>query len=432
MNKISVQSFQQTALAAALLLELTTAAQAATITVDNVNCTLANAINAANTDTAGNGCAAGNGVDVIELPSNSTITLTEPMPAIINSVTINAHGSTIVRDANAADFSVIQLGSLAAINNQPTIVLNDVTVTGGSRGNNYGGGINAINSTLILNDSIITNNMGGAITLSGSIDSVINRTIISDNQSSPGGTYYGGALSIASGTLTIQQSTITNNTSNSGLGGAGIYASDYGGPLNLSIINSTISNNATTYDGAGIIHYVSATPTSSLITIQNSTLINNQSGGEGGGIYNDSADFIISQSLIAGNNATLNGNEILSTGGSITLNDYNLIGFNNNNGSSGVTLGATDTVPAEPNLSDIIDTTLADNGGATPTHNLAEGSPAIDAIAPANCATAVDQTGHTRGNDGDGDTVSGCDIGAVEFQLIVDLIFSDGFEIPSN
>ena len=75
---------------------------------------------------------------------------------------------------------------------------------------------------------------------------------------------------------------------------------------------------------------------------------------------------------------------------------------------------------------------LADNGGATATHNLVEGSPAIDAVMIGKCATLNDQTGQLRGNDGDGDMTDGCDIGAVEYQLIVDLIFSDGFDPPLN
>ena len=41
------------------------------------DCTLRDAITAANTDTATGGCQAGNGADTIELPSASIITLTE-------------------------------------------------------------------------------------------------------------------------------------------------------------------------------------------------------------------------------------------------------------------------------------------------------------------------------------------------------------------
>ena len=431
MKKSTIRPLSKTALTAALLLELATTAQAATIDVDNNTCTLADAITAANTDSVVASCSAGSDDDVIELPTDSTITLTTALPAIINNVTINANGSTITRDSSAVDFSVIQVGSAVYIANLPILTLNNATITGGARENNNGGGINTLNSSLILNDSIISDNTGGAITLSGNNNSEINRTIISNNQSSDIGGYYGGALSVNSGYLTLSATTISNNTSVSGLGGGGIYASNYGGSLTINIENSTISGNETTLEGAGIFHYDFMGLSDSDINITSSTIVNNISLDNGGGIHNDVADFIVRQTIISGNTATNDGNEIHSTGGTFTLNDHNLVGLNNDSGSTGVTVGVTDIIPTEANLSEIIDTTLANNGGTTPTHNLTPSSPALDAVLPANCDTTNDQTGNVRGNDGNGDMIDGCDIGAVEFQTTEDdLIFSNGFETP--
>ena len=66
---------------------------AASITVDktadddtNGSCTLWDAITAANTDTATNGCAAGSGADTITLAVN--ITLTADLPYITSDITI--------------------------------------------------------------------------------------------------------------------------------------------------------------------------------------------------------------------------------------------------------------------------------------------------------------------------------------------------------
>ena len=76
---------------------------AATIPV-NANCTLVNAITAANTDSATGGCPAGNGADTIVLPAGSTQTLTSVnnstygptgLPVISSVITIAGQGSTI-------------------------------------------------------------------------------------------------------------------------------------------------------------------------------------------------------------------------------------------------------------------------------------------------------------------------------------------------
>lgn len=426
--------FKKSVLTTALLLEITTQAHGAIIAVNNDDCTLAQAIESANTDAATGGCVAGNGDDTINLPSNSVIALTTALPPIINDVTINANNATITRDASVqTQFSLIQLGSADYIANLPVLELNDVTLSGGDRAGNYGGAISTLNASLYLNDSTVSNNYGGAITLTSNNTSVINNSIISNNQSSPFGlaSYYGGAVSVNSGELTINSSTIADNQSNSGLGGGGIYVSNYAGAVTLNVINSTISGNSTVFDGAGIFHYDFQGLSNSAINITSSTIVNNQANDNGGGIHNELADFVVRQSIISGNTATNSGSEINSLGGTFTLNDYNLIGLNNDDGSSGITLGATDIVPSTNNLNEIIITTLSDNGGNTPTHNLLPGSPALDAIS-GSCALSVDQIGNNRPNDGDDDMIAACDIGAVEYTVIEDLIFVDGFDFDTN
>ncbi len=73
-------------------------------------------------------------------------------------------------------------------------------------------------------------------------------------------------------------------------------------------------------------------------------------------------------------------------------------------------------------LTDILDTTLDDNGGPTQTHALVAGSPAIDLGPTAACAAApvngVDQRGEPRSMDihGEGShTTNLCDAGAYEY-----------------
>lgn len=421
---MQIKTFKKSTLVAAMMLEITTI-NAATIEVDNNNCKLADAITAANNDSIAGGCSTGNGDDTINLIPNSSISLTEAMPGIINNVTINANGSTIERDISSNNqFSVITGGNLGTL---PTIEINDAVISGGYNIDNYGGGISIFAGSLILNNSTVSSNQGGGISVTRGESSQITNSIISDNNSSldQGANYYGGGISVSGGNMNIKSSTVSNNVSNSAsqLGG-GLYLTSYSGNAIINISNSTISNNTATSNGGGIQLY-RANDTELTLSISNTTIINNNSGMVGGGIYNLDSTLNVEESLISGNTATTIGNNIESVDASVFTSSRNLFGFNNESGLNTVSPSPSDIVPGEANLSDIINTTLADNGGTTPTHNLVEGSPAIDALT-GPCAQNTDQAGNNRPVDGNGDMNAACDIGAIEFQI--DLIFANGFE----
>ena len=70
-------------------------AAAVTIT-ENSACILADAIAAANTDTATGGIPAGSGVDTIRLTVN--ITLSATLPSITSVITVDGNGSTYTID----------------------------------------------------------------------------------------------------------------------------------------------------------------------------------------------------------------------------------------------------------------------------------------------------------------------------------------------
>ena len=63
-------------------------------------------------------------------------------------------------------------------------------------------------------------------------------------------------------------------------------------------------------------------------------------------------------------------------------------------------------------ISDILDSTLQNNGGDTDTHALVPGSPAIDAVPAGSCTAATDQRGVSRPQGAD------CDIGAFELEAV--------------
>ncbi|MEE9293812.1 MAG: hypothetical protein V3W34_02450, partial [Phycisphaerae bacterium] len=118
-------------------------ARAATITVTSdsggtggPDCTLRDAITAANSDTATGGCTAGSGADVIELPDGVTITLTEEdnetdgtngLPSVTSVLTINGNETTVRRDPAEAtpNFRIFHVAAGG------DLTLNDLTVSNG-------------------------------------------------------------------------------------------------------------------------------------------------------------------------------------------------------------------------------------------------------------------------------------------------------------
>jgi hypothetical protein len=206
------------------------------------------------------------------------------------------------------------------------------------------------------------------------------------------------------GFLTVTHSTISGNTA--GFIGGGI--SDLG--YFTVVTNSTISGN-TAGGGGGLSSF-------SAVTVTNSTISGN-TAGSGGGILTDFT-LTLARTLVSGNTAST-GPEIYNYSGSVYADNHNLFGFNGNAGLVGFSPGPTDIVPvAGVFLPDILDPTLADNGGPTPTHALVPSSPAIDAGGPV-CTDVngnpllTDQRGQPRVVDGNQDGIAACDIGAFEF-----------------
>ncbi|HJT59856.1 MAG TPA: choice-of-anchor Q domain-containing protein [Ktedonobacteraceae bacterium] len=159
------------------------------------------------------------------------------------------------------------------------------------------------------------------------------------------------------------------------------------------------------------------------LSISNSTLSNNSASGqfgEGGGIYNQASTMSISTSTIATNSASSFGGGIynygtLSSEGSIVaentggdcLNYGSLQDKGYNLDSDGSCFTAQTSLHANPQLA-----ALANNGGPTQTMALQPGSPAIDVIPTStNLCPSADQRGFSRPDDGE----NACDMGAYEY-----------------
>lgn len=177
--------------------------------------------------------------------------------------------------------------------------------------------------------------------------------------------------------------------------GGGIYAAGY-----LHIQNSTISGNSlkALKKGGGI--YLKSTATAEL---SNVTLTGN-SGDRGAGIYNDGGTVYVAHATITGNNADHSGGGLWNAGNFSIVNSIvhgNTVGatipadvyhsspfyspavngaYSNMIGVAGLSGSGFDAseLGIDPQFA-----ALADNGGPTPTHNIACG-PAVDAGFTAN------------------------------------------------
>ena len=303
----------------------------------------------------------------------------------------------------------------------------------------FGAGI--INSgTLTLRNSIVSDNVsdsrgGGIFNQQSTL--VIENTIISNNLAGAAscGGGGGGGIDNVGGDVTLNNSTVSGNTVQC-YQGAGIYNSS-GGSVTLN--GSTVSGNF----GDVAIYDISQ---GSLI-LNNSTVSNNVLGGiekiEGHLTANNSTitanEYGISLDLAASatiQNTILASNANFNCFGNVSSAGYNLLG-NNFNCTFAATTG--DKVGTTLNPIDPLLKPLQENGGPTATHALLSISPAVNAGNPAapgsggTACLATDQRGVVRPVGGR------CDIGAYEGSIawtftprVSTYTANNGFSLPGT
>lgn len=350
-------------------------------------CSLREAVYSANTDTAFGGCPAGSGADQINLPAGTYGILAGPdtVPNVAGgdfdvdgALTIVGQGRPTI-NGNSKD----RIFELTA---GDSLTLRGLTLTGGL--SYRGGAILVASGTLSLVDVVVDSNAATSAV------------------GSRGGGIWAGGTGTA---VSIVGSRITGNTASStGVGyvaeGGGLYA----GAGTWSITDSVIASNVAK-DGDGLWN-------AGTVTIRNSTFTdngNNVIGGQGGGIYNTTSGTVTLESVTIGANRASNGggdggniyntgsmsarntlvDEALTSGncGGIlpTSNGHNLdYSFNSAEPCFGSV--PTDVTGMNPLLGP-----LQDNGGPTPTMALGLGSGAIDKGITV-VATSTDQRGVPR------------------------------------
>lgn len=283
----------------------------------------------------------------------------------------------------------------AGILNQATTTIAYSTISGNQSRFDVGGILNENGLSLTISNSVFSGNHApgstGAIENEGTL--TVSDSTFSSNSSGNGA----GGIENA-GTLTVRRSTFSGNS-----GGAGGAVRGHIGSLSR-VINSTLSDNYSSSSGGAIYNH-------GTITVVSSTLNGNSAAQSEGGFYNHgfngtNGSATVRATLIANNS----GLDCSSTGNVIDIAD-SLV-----EDGTCITAGQNGNVSGDPAIEP-----LDDNGGATQTHALGATSVAIDA-AVGGCvdpitleALATDQRGIGRNQDGDGNGLAVCDMGAYEF-----------------
>jgi hypothetical protein len=325
---------------------LTIPAQAATITVTNINDNGPGSLRQA--------LAISNNGDTIDATGISgVITLTTGELLLDNSVTINGAGADVLAvDGNAASsvFHVTAIGS---------VTISSFTIRNGQGGKNgFGGGIvNGAGATSTITNSMLSGNTAGfgAGTYNAGTLTIVNSTVSGNMGSDIKGGSRGGAA-YNEGMLTIVNSTVSDNI-------ATVAAGVYNTGNTVTITNSTFSGNSAV-DYAGVSFNLG------VLQIANSTLSGNSAPLLASGVVNLGTLRIGNTILNRGGSAA---NIYNNGGGTVTSLGYNL----SSDDGSGYLTGPGDQIFTDPVLGP-----LQDNGGPTFTHELLPGSPAIDAGDP--------------------------------------------------
>jgi predicted outer membrane repeat protein len=264
----------------------------ANCTTPSNNCTLRDAVAAANADT-------GN-LDGILIPSGNTVTLTEGDIDFENSVLLDGTGSSVNGGGDQIFFMdttgiTVQITGATLTNGDATVggaiqqdsgalLLNGVTLSSNEA---TGGGAIYSDDNLWIDNSAFASNTGfgtsadesgGGLYMADSSSAFIENTLFQGN-----GATYGGGIDNYDGALTLNDSTFVGNNSGPETdpgNGAGLYADELTLGTGDTFDNNSLPNGG---NGAGVENEVD-------LTLTDSHIDNNTCGGgsvDGCGLYDE-------------------------------------------------------------------------------------------------------------------------------------------------
>jgi|GEM_PF-2129556 len=267
---------------------------AASIVVDTLadeensagNCSLREAIKAANGNAAIDGCQNGSGADTITFAVSGTITLSAPLPDINSPITIDGTGQSIIIDGAS------QYGAFKVTKNGD-LTLNNLVIQNCSRSS--GGAIESagkvsVHNTKFLNNAATTASGGAIATNDINAEVTITNSVFSGNTAAQSG----GAIYVFS-PITVSHSIFANNR-----------ASNNGGGITSQATNKTSTVLASTFhaneaaNGGGVYSY-----SNNALTVSTSTFSGNKASVGSG---------ILARSTLVATFNTFAGNSVPSSG----------------------------------------------------------------------------------------------------------------------
>ena len=345
-----------------LFLSTALGALAADITVDS-NCSLADAIQAAESDSAVGGCPAGDGADTIHLTGD--ITLQSEFSQIESEITIEGNGFSISGENRRR---ILKLSRRSTVTLRNLTLKNGRSETGGAIFNS--GLLRIENSTFQDNEAYRRD--GGAISNFGQL--TITDSVFADNRAdrlgdttSSGGAIYndefqgkaselrvinstfrgnwaefaGGAIANEAGAVTIIESRFNDNSA------------DFGGAIDsedeLSVSGTVFSQNSAKWGGA--------IKKSGMLTVTASRFMDNVAKASGGAIHSHH-ETNVTDSFFAGNSADTSGGAVVNNNGVLSVSGSRFVG---NSAMFGGAINSSNDVLSEKAQLTVADTMFSEN-----------------------------------------------------------------------